>query len=221
MQYIAKIRTDFPDKFGIPRQSGLVKELTGRIIFEPEFRDPEAIRGIEDFSHLWLLWEFSENKGQNISLTVKPPRLGGKEKKGVFATRSPYRPNGIGLSCVKLEAVEDHPWYGKVLVVSGIDMKNDTPILDIKPYIPYADCHPEATEGFTGTTREHVLTVNIPESLLSIMPEEKRTALKGVLACDPRPAYDIYEDRVYGISFAEKNIKFKVQGNELNVLDIQ
>ena len=183
---IARIHSDFPTKFGIPRQSGLVRELKSRIVFEPEYRDENALRGIEQFTHLWLIWNFSESKGW--SPTVRPPRLGGNTRLGVFATRSPFRPNPIGLSVVRLEGVERDPRLGPVLVVSGADLLDGTPILDVKPYIPYADSHPEASEGFTAQTVGHHLDVNFPDQLLQRVPPDKRAALIGVLSQDPRPS---------------------------------
>lgn len=217
MKIIAYMQTDFPDKFGIPRQSGLVKELMGRIVFEPEYRNPEAVRGLDAFSHIWLLWKFSESKKEHWSATVKPPRLGGKKRMGVFATRSPFRPNDIGLSSVRLEKIELNEKYGPVLHVSGIDLMDGTPIYDIKPYIPLSDCHPEASEGYTKETKEHILQVDFPEELLKVYPEEKRAAVLGVLAQDPRPAYFQDPERIYGVSFAGYDVKFRVDGNLLTV----
>lgn len=220
MKIIAYIYTDFPDKFGIPRQSGLVKELTGKIVFEPEYRNPEAVRGLDEFSHIWLLWKFSESKKEHWSATVKPPRLGGKKRMGVFATRSPFRPNDIGLSSVRLEQIEMDEKDGPVLYVSGIDLMDGTPIYDIKPYIPLADCHPDAAEGYTGETKKHELFVEFPEELLCIYPKEKRKAILGVLAQDPRPAYVQDPERVYGVSFAGYDVRFRVDGNVLKVCDV-
>ncbi|MBR1852931.1 MAG: tRNA (N6-threonylcarbamoyladenosine(37)-N6)-methyltransferase TrmO [Lachnospiraceae bacterium] len=217
---IAKIHTDFPDKFGIPRQSGLVPQLRGEIVFEPEFRRPEALIGIEEFSHLWLLWEFSEAKRENWSATVYPPRLGGKEKRGVFATRSPFRPNSIGLSCVKLEEVV---WEGEdapKLIVSGVDLLDGTPIFDIKPYLPYADAHPEAEGGFGQVHKEDGIAVNFPQELLERLPEEKRQAALAVLAQDPRAAYNKQPDYVYGMAFAGYDIRFRVEDQLLTVCDV-
>lgn len=220
MKIIAHIHTDFPDKFGIPRQSGLVQALTGRIVFKPEFRNPEAVRGLDEFSHIWLLWKFSESKKENWSATVKPPRLGGKKRMGVFATRSPFRPNDIGLSSVRLERIEIDEKEGPILHVSGIDLMDGTPIYDIKPYIPIADCHPDATEGYTKETKEHRLTVEFPEELLSVYSEEKRPAILGVLEQDPRPTYFQDSERIYGVSFAGYDVKFKVDGDVLTVCDV-
>lgn len=221
MKIIAHIHTDFPDKFGIPRQSGLVKELTGKIVFEPEFRNPEAVRGLEEFSHIWLLWKFSESEKEHWSATVKPPRLGGKKRVGVFASRSPFRPNDIGLSSVRLEHVEMDENAGPMLHVSGIDLMDGTPIYDIKPYVPLSDCHPEASEGYTKETKQHQLKVEFPEEYLRIYPEEKRQAVLGVLAEDPRPAYVKDEKRVYGVSFAGYDVKFRVIGDLLRVCSME
>ena len=215
---IARIHSDFPTKFGIPRQSGLVQELRSRIVFEPEYRDENALRGIEQFTHLWLIWNFSESKGW--SPTVRPPRLGGNTRLGVFATRSPFRPNPIGLSSVRLEGVERDPKLGPVLIVSCADLMDGTPILDIKPYIPYADSHPEASDGFTAQTVSHHLDVNFPEELLSRVPGDKRAALIGVLAQDPRPSYQDDPERIYGFPFADMEVRFRVEGNQLTVVDI-
>lgn len=185
MKVIGHIRTDFPSKFGIPRQSGLIDGLKGKIILEPEYRNPQVYKGIEEFSHIWLLWEFSEAKKEHWSATVKPPRLGGKKRMGVFATRAPFRPNNIGLSCVKLDRVEQDEKDGPVLWVAGVDLLDGTPIYDIKPYIPLTDCHPEASEGYTRETKIHELKVEFPEELLNQYPEEKRQAVLGILAQDP------------------------------------
>ena len=215
---IARIHSDFPTKFGIPRQSALVPELKSRIVFEPEYRDENALRGIEQFTHLWLIWNFSESKGW--SPTVRPPRLGGNTRLGVFATRSPFRPNPIGLSVVRLEGVERDPKLGPVLVVSGADLLDGTPILDIKPYIPYADSHPEASGGFTEQTVSHHLDVDFPEELLQRVPPDKRAALTGVLAQDPRPSYQDDPSRIYGFPFAGMEVRFRVEGEQLTVVDI-
>ena len=220
MKYIARIQSDFPDKFGIPRQSGLVEELKARIIFEPEYRVPEAVRGLEEFSHLWLIWEFSRAVRQDWSPTVRPPRLGGNKRMGVFATRSPFRPNPVGLSCVKLERVEPNETLGPVLHVLGADLMDGTPIYDIKPYLPYADCRPEAVGGFAGERPEGRLRVDIPEPWLSMVPEEDRAALTGVLAQDPRPAYQRDPERVYGFSFGALEVKFQVVEDRLMVCGI-
>lgn len=220
MKIIAHIRTDFPDKFGIPRQSGLVEALEGTVVFEPEYRNPEALRGLEEFSHIWLLWQFSRSHRENWSATVKPPRLGGKKRMGVFATRSPFRPNDIGLSCVRLKAIETDEHLGPVLLVSGADLMDKTPIYDIKPYIPFTDCHPEAAEGYTKETRSHELLVEFPRELLSRYPEGKREAVKGVLAQDPRPAYVQDPERIYGVTFGGFDVKFRVVGDQLTVQDV-
>ncbi len=220
MHIIAKIHTDFPTKFGIPRQSGLVSELIGEIVFEPEYRRPDALLGIEEFSHLWLLWEFSQAKKENWSATVYPPRLGGKEKRGVFATRSPFRPNSIGLSCVKLEQVI---WEGEnapKLIVSGVDLMDSTPIYDIKPYLPYADSHPEAVGGFGQAHREDGIEVVFPKELLQILPPAKQQAALRVLEQDPRAAYNKQPDYVYGMEFAGFDIRFTVQDGVLKVKDV-
>ena len=218
---IAKMKSDFPEKFGIPRQSGLVKELQSTIIFEPEYRNSDALRGIEDFSHLWLIWQFSENIRTNWSPTVRPPRLGGNARIGVFATRSPFRPNNIGLSCVELIGIEHTQEYGTVIHVAGADLMDGTPIFDIKPYIPYSDCKPNATGGFTDTTARNTLSVNFPTNLLTKLPREKQDAAIGVLAQDPRPSYQKDPDRIYGLPFAGFDIKFKVAENHLTVVDIK
>lgn len=221
MEKIAKIETDFPAKFGIPRQSGMVEQLPGRIIFEKKYRNPDAVRGLEGFSHLWILWEFSQAIRKEWSATVRPPRLGGNTRLGVFATRSPFRPNPIGLSCVKLERVELEDGLGPVLYVSGIDMMNQTPIYDIKPYLPQADSHPEATGGFTDATRTYCLQVEIPPDLLCQIPPERRGVLREVLAQDPRPSYQHNPRRVYGMEFAGLEVKFTVNGNRLLVCGIE
>ena len=215
---IARIHSDFPTKFGIPRQSALVPELKSRIVFEPEYRDENALRGIEQFTHLWLIWNFSESKGW--SPTVRPPRLGGNTRLGVFATRSPFRPNPIGLSSVRLEGVERDPKLGPVLIVSCADLMDGTPILDIKPYIPYADSHPEASEGFTARTVSHHLKVNFPDQLLQRVPPDKREALIAVLSQDPRPSYQDDPSRIYGFPFAGMEVRFRVEGEQLTVVDI-
>ena len=219
LKYIAKIQTDFPTKFGIPRQSGLVN-TKGTIVFEPEYRKEEALKGLEECSHLWLIWEFSETVRTGWSPTVRPPRLGGNKRCGVFATRSPFRPNPIGLSCVKLTGIKKHPEKGMVIEVEGADLMDGTPIYDMKPYIPVSDCHPEASEGYTSQTKVHALQVEFPEELLSRYPEEKRKAVIGVLSQDPRPAYVQDPERLYGVSFAGFDVKFKVVGDLLTVEDV-
>ena len=220
MKPVARVRSDFPTKFGIPRQSGLVDSLTATVVFEPEYRDPEALRGIEGFSHLWLIWEFSEAKRDSWSPTVRPPRLGGNTRMGVFATRSPFRPNPIGLSCVKLVGVETTHDMGTVLHVAGADLMDGTPIFDIKPYVPYADCHPDAAEGFTAPGQNYLLEVDIPAELLPLIPTDRVDALKGVLAQDPRPSYQRDPERVYGFGFAGMEIRFSVRGGVLTVKEI-
>ena len=219
-QTVARIRSDFPTKFGIPRQSGLVQTLRSEVVFEPEFRNDDALRGIEGFSHLWLLWEFSAARRETWSPTVRPPRLGGDERVGVFASRSPFRPNPIGLSCVKLEEIRRTPDAGAVLVVSGADLMDGTPILDIKPYLPYADAHPEARGGFAQDAPKSALTIDFPTDLLALIPEGRREALCSVLALDPRPAYQEDPERVYGMAFAGKNIRFTVRENTLTVREV-
>lgn len=221
MEIIARIHTDFSSKFGIPRQSGLVKELKGSIIFEKKYRSPEAVRGLEEFSHIWLLWQFSEVVGREWSPTVRPPKLGGNTRMGVFATRSPFRPNPIGLSCVALERVELSRELGPVLYIAGADLMEGTPIYDIKPYLPYADCHPEAAGGFTDSLVVRQLQVDIPTHLLEKIPQEKREALYQVLAQDPRPSYQNSPKRMYGFGFAGYEIRFQVQGNKLFVREIE
>ena len=220
MKIIARIQTDFPDKFGIPRQSGLVQELQGKIVFEPEFRSPEAVRGLDAFSHIWLLWQFSKAHKARWSPTVRPPRLGGDKRVGVFATRSPFRPNDIGLSSVRLQRVEIDSHDGPVLYVSGADLVDGTPIYDIKPYLPYVDCHPDATEGYTSQTRLHQLQVEFPAELLARYPQDKQAAIVHVLEQDPRPAYINDPERIYGLSFAGYDVKFKVEGDRLVVCDV-
>ncbi len=220
MKIIGYIHTDFPTKFGIPRQSGLVPELKATITFEPEYRNPEAFRGLEEFSHIWLLWKFSKSEKEHWSATVKPPRLGGKKRMGVFATRSPYRPNDIGLSSVRLEKITFDEKVGPVLHVAGADLMDGTPIYDIKPYITYADSHPEATEGFAGTVKDRHLQVEFSKELLALYPAEKREAIIKVLEQDPRPAYDTDETRVYGVEFAGFDVRFTVEGELLRVKEL-
>ena len=220
---VAYIHTDFPTKFGIPRQSGLTGDLEAKIVFEPEFSNPEAIRGIEEFSHLWLIWEFSENvrKPGNWSATVRPPRLGGNMRVGVFATRSPFRPNPLGLSVVKLKRVEYLENGAPVLVVTGADMMDGTPVFDIKPYLPYTDAHPDATGGFTQSYTGYHLEVIFPPDLLEQVPPDLRPALTGVLAQDPRPSYQEDPDRVYGMEFAGYEVKFTVSEKVLHVKSVE
>lgn len=216
---IARMRSDFPTKFGIPRQSGLVEELRSTIVFEPEYRNPDTLRGIEGFSHLWLIWQFSEAVRRDWSPTVRPPRLGGNTRMGVFATRSPFRPNSLGLSCVKLLGLEETK-DGTVIHVAGADLMDGTPIFDIKPYVPYSDAHPNALGGFTDTAADFILNVDFPPELLQLLPEEKRSAAIAVLSHDPRPSYQRKADRVYGLTFAGFDIKFTVNERDLTVIDI-
>ena len=221
MKSIARIRSDFPTKFGIPRQSGLVQALRSTVVFEPEYRNPDALRGLEGFDYIWLIWQFSASVREDWSPTVRPPRLGGNVRMGVFATRSPFRPNPIGLSSVRLEQIELHPELGPLLHVTGADLMDGTPILDIKPYVPYADSHPEAAGGFAGPDGGPTLEVLVPEELLSRVPPDKREALLGVLSHDPRPPYQQDPDRVYGLDFAGLNIRFSVQDQVLTVRALQ
>ena len=220
IKVIARMKSDFPTKFGIPRQSGLVDELRSTVIFEPEFRNADALRGIEGYSHLWLIWQFSEAVRTEWSPTVRPPRLGGNTRMGVFATRSPFRPNSMGLSSVRLLGVEETKEYGTVLHVGGADLMDGTPIFDIKPYIPYGDSHPEATGGFTDTADDFLLEVDFPAPLLETLPQDKREAAIGVLSHDPRPSYQRSPERVYGLPFAGYDIRFRVQDNKLTVLEL-
>ena len=214
LQIIARMHGDFPTKFGIPRQSGLVEQLRSTIVFEPEFRSPDALRGLEDFSHLWLIWQFSEALGRGWSPTVRPPRLGGNTRMGVFATRSPFRPNHLGLSCVRLLGLEQTRAFGTVLHVGGADLMDGTPIFDIKPYIPYADCRPDARGGFTDAAGPFLLEVDFPPELAAVLPEDKREAAAAVLSHDPRPSYQRDPERVYGL------MRFQVRGNRLRVLQV-
>lgn len=218
---IARMRSDFPTKFGIPRQSGLVDELESVIVFEPEFRNPDALRGIEGYSHIWLIWQFSEAIRSDWSPTVRPPRLGGNTRMGVFATRSPFRPNALGLSCVKLLGLEETESFGTVIHVAGADLMDGTPIFDIKPYIPYGDCHPDATGGFTDTAEDFLLNVVFPDELLTKLPENKRQAAIGVLSHDPRPSYQRNPERIYGLQFAGVDIRFRVLDKTLTVIDVK
>ena len=221
MKIIARIHNDFDSKFGIPRQSNVVQELKGRIVFEPEYRNEAALRGIEGFDYLWLIWQFSEAVRDKWSPTVRPPILGGNTRVGVFATRSPFRPNAIGLSSVKLEKVELHTPEGPVLHISGADLMNGTPILDIKPYLAYVDSHPEAAQGFRGQGWKRKLQVNFPPELLAKIPPEKQTGLLGVLENDPRPTYQEDAQRIYGMSFGGREIKFQVSEGTLQVIAIE
>lgn len=220
LNIIATIKTDFPTKFGIPRQSGLVPELKAKIIFEEEYRNNEAFRGLEGFSHLWIIWKFSEAVTEEWSPTVRPPRLGGNKRMGVFATRSPYRPNPIGLSSVKIERIITGTPYGTIIEVSGADILDGTPIYDIKPYIAYTDSHPEATGGFSTDVFENTLKVEIPKEFSKMLPSDTLTALIKVLENDPRPSYQNDRDRIYSFEFAGYNVKFTVDQNRLKVENI-
>lgn len=220
MKIIARVRSDFPTKFGIPRQSGLVPELKARIVFEPEYRNPDAVRGLDQFSYIWLIWQFSEALRDTWSPTVRPPRLGGNTRVGVFASRSPFRPNSLGLSSVRLDKIDLDSALGPVLYISGGDLMDGTPVFDIKPYLPYVDSHPDAEGGFTDRTREYGLRVDIPECLMGYVPEEKRAALAAVLANDPRPSYQNDPSRVYGFFFAGLEVRFTVADGVLCVCEI-
>ncbi len=219
IKVIAKIRNDFTEKFGIPRQSGLANSVVSRIVFEPEYRNDDALRGIEDFSYLWLIWEFSKAVREDWSPTVRPPRLGGNTRLGVFATRSPFRPNPLGLSSVRLLGTERTD-EGTVLLVAGADLMDGTPIFDIKPYVPYCDSHPEASGGFTDTAGDFLLDVNFPEKLLCKFPEEKRAGILEILSHDPRPSYQNDPDRVYGLTFGNFDIHFTVREKTLQVQEV-
>ena len=221
MKVIARIHCDFVEKFGIPRQSGLVPETRARIVFEPEYRNPDALRGIETYSHLWLIWSFSKAQRDTWSPTVRPPRLGGNTRMGVFATRSPFRPNAIGLSCVTLEEVRLHTPEGPVLIVGGADLMDGTPIYDVKPYLPFADSHPDARGGFASEKESYALRVDFPAKLLEQIEADKREAVLGVLAHDPRPSYQNDPLRVYGVRFGEHNIKFRVEDGILTVVGVE
>lgn len=221
MHVIATMHSAFPAKFGIPRQSGLVETLRSTIVFQPEYRNPDALRGLEGFSHLWVVWVFSQAVRNTWSPTVRPPRLGGNTRMGVFATRSPFRPNPMGLSCVKLEKVELSTSEGPVLWVAGADLMDGTPIYDIKPYLPYADCKPQAVGGFASAPKEATLTVDFPSQLLERVPRELREALSGVLAQDPRPTYHHDPQRVYGMAFGGLQVRFTVDGDRLTVVEVE
>lgn len=221
LQIIARMHSDFPSKFGIPRQAGLVPELRSTIVFEPPFRDPEALRGIEGYSHLWLIWQFSQAQQQGWSATVRPPRLGGNTRMGVFATRSPFRPNHLGLSCVELLGVEPTRDRGTVLHVGGADLLDGTPIFDIKPYIPYSDSRPQALGGFTQQAGSFLLAVDFPPALLAQLPAQKQAAALSLLSHDPRPSYQKDPSRIYGLSFAGYNIRFQVEEENLRVVDVE
>ena len=218
---IAYIRTDLPTKFGCPRQSGLVNTLEARIIFEPTYRAPVAFRGMEGYSHLWLIWGFSENKRNTWASTVKPPRLGGNKRMGVFATRSPYRPNSLGLSSVELVRVELDEKLGPVLVVTGADLMDGTPIYDVKPYLPFTDSHPNARGGFADDVKDYALEVVFPDEWLCMIPADKREGLFGILAQDPRPSYQEDPDRVYGFNFLEFDVRFTVRDGVITVCEIE
>ena len=220
MNIIARIHTDFPTKFGIPRQSGLIDALEGLIVFEPAYRNPDALRGLEGFSNIWLIWQFSQAVREDWSPTVRPPRLGGNTRMGVFATRSPFRPNPIGLSCVRLSRIELHGEYGPVLYVRGADLMDGTPIYDIKPYLPQADCHPDATGGFADETALYALEVDFPPALMSRLPESRREAARLMLAQDPRPGYKRRDERPFGVAFAGFDIRFTVHDGVLRVHDV-
>ncbi len=220
LKVIARIHTDFPTKFGIPRQSGLINALKAVIVFEPEYSNPYALRGLEGFSHIWLIWGFSENIRNKWAPMVKPPRLGGNKRKGVFATRSPFRPNPIGLSSVKLEGIELFTGRGPLLYVSGADLMDNTPIYDIKPYLPYTDSHPDALGGFADPLTDYTLKVDFPERWLCMIPEDRREAIAGVLACDPRPSYQKDPDRIYGVEFAGFDVRFTVKEKLLTVYEV-
>lgn len=221
MKPIAYIHTDFKEKFGIPRQSGRVPSLTGRIVFLPEYRNPDALRGIESFSHLWLLFDFSRAHRKEWSPTVRPPRLGGNKKIGVFASRSPFRPNPIGLSSVRFAGIEKTKFEGDVLVVAGADLLDGTPIYDIKPYLPHADCHPEATGGFSADRVNYSLRVDFPQALMERIDEDQRDVVKQLLSQDPRPSYQSDPARVYGMRYGRWNVKFVVDGGVLTVTEIE
>jgi len=220
MHPIAKMRSDFPTKFGIPRQSGLAENLRSTIVFESQYRNADALRGLEDFSHLWIIWQFSEAVRKEWTPTVRPPRLGGNIRMGVFATRSPFRPNSIGLSCVKIIGLEQTPDNGTVIHVAGADLMDGTPILDIKPYIPYCDAHPEALGGFTTNADDYLLIVDFPPGLLEQLPTDKRAAAVEVLSHDPRPSYQADSERLYGLSFAGFDIRFTVEDKTLYVKEV-
>lgn len=221
MHIIAKIETDFPEKFGIPRQSGLVEALKGTIVFEPEYRNPDALKGLEGYNYIWLLWQFEGVERNTWSAMVRPPRLGGNKHMGVFATRSPFRPNPIGLSSVKLEAIEWESKRGPLLHVSGIDLRHNTPIYDIKPYLPYVDCHTDAIGGFAHEVKDYALEVSFPAELLQMFPKDKQKAIVEVLKQDPRPSYHQDPNRVYGMEFAGFDVRFTVADQKLTVIQVQ
>ncbi len=221
MKVIARIQSDYKEKFGIPRQSGLVPEALSRIVFEPEYRVADALRGIEGYSHLWLIWSFSKAQRDTWSPTVRPPRLGGNTRMGVFATRSPFRPNSIGLSCVTLAGIDRDAPDGPALIVGGADLLDGTPIFDIKPYLPYVDSHPDARGGFGAEKTDYALNVDFPEALEAQIDADKRAALRGLLSQDPRPSYQADPERVYGVKFAQYNVKFTVSGGVLHVVGVE
>ncbi len=218
---IAHIKTDFSEKFGIPRQSGRVEGLIGKIIFEKSYQNPDALRGIENFSHLWLIFDFSENHRENWSPTVRPPRLGGNTHIGVFASRSPFRPNNLGLSCVKFERIEEDAKFGNILVVSGVDLLDDTPIYDIKPYIPYCDCKIDAKGSYADEFSDHKIKVNCEKEILNILPENKRNSLLECIAEDPRPSYQQDSERIYKMCFSGFNVSFKINENSAEIIEIK
>ena len=221
LKVIARIHTDLPEKFGLPRQGCLIPELRGKIVFEPEYRSMDAVRGVDGYSHLWLIWQFSKAVRDNWSPLVRPPRLGGNEKMGVFATRSPYRPNAIGLSCVELEKVELDQELGPVIYVRGVDLMDGTPIFDIKPYLAYADSRPDAVGGWTDVVERKYLAVECSEELLAKLHPAQHKALLAILANDPRPRYQDDPQRIYGLTFAQWNVKFRVEGETLHVVDVE
>lgn len=220
MKIIAHMSTDFPSKFGIPRQSGIIEELKGKIIFETEFRNPDALKGLEDFSHIWVIWNFSETQREGWAPTVRPPALGGNTRVGVFATRSPFRPNPIAMSCIKIESIDLHTPEGPVIEVSGVDMMDGTPIFDIKPYVPYADCRPEAASGFASPFPAHDLELDFPESELVKVPEKLRSPLIRILKNDPRPAYHADSEREYGLPLGSIEVRFFVDENVIHVISV-
>ncbi len=221
LKVIARIHTDLPEKFGLPRQGCLIPELRGKIVFEPEYRSMDAVRGVDGYSHLWLIWQFSKAVRDDWSPLVRPPRLGGNEKMGVFATRSPYRPNAIGLSCVELEKVELDQELGPVIYVRGVDLMDGTPIFDIKPYLAYADSRPDAVGGWTDVVERKYLAVECSEELLAKLHPAQHKALLAILANDPRPRYQDDPQRIYGLTFAQWNVKFRVEGETLHVVDVE
>ena len=221
LKTIAHIQSDFPEKFGIPRQSGLVESLKAKLIFEPDYRNPDALRGLEDYSHIWLIWGFSESIRDEWSPTVRPPRLGGNQRMGVFATRSPFRPNPVGLSCVRLEGISTTPDFGPVLHICGADLMDGTPVFDIKPYLPYVDSHPNTQGGFGSRQAGYSLNVDCPPACLELIPEQCRSALMEILAQDPRPSYQEDPARIYGMKYAGMNIRFYVENDELHICGVE